>query len=94
MSYCLSNFSYYIHVPIVHCNTLKIFLFIIHLSVYKICMNIHGLIFVKVKNKKKEVRIVSELTVLKICKHFYCGKIMNGLKSALTWDITLLGFKY
>lgn len=50
--------------------------------------------FCEGKELKKKVRIVSELTVLKICKHFYCGKIMNGLKSALTWDITLLGFKY
>lgn len=50
--------------------------------------------FCEGKELKKKVRIVSELTVLKICKHFYCGKIMNGLKSAGTWDITLLGFKY
>lgn len=40
--------------------------------------------FCEGKELKKKVRIVSELTVLKICsKHFYCGKIMNGLKSAL-----------
>lgn len=50
--------------------------------------------FCEGKELKKKVRIVFELIVLKICKYFYCGKIMNGLKLVLIWDIIFLGFKY
>lgn len=55
-------------------------------------MNIYGLSFVKVKNFLKSKDCFRVKCTKQFFKHFYFGKIMNGLKLALTWDITLWDF--
>lgn len=55
-------------------------------------MNICGLSFVKVKNFLKSKDCFRVKCIKQFFKHFYFGKIMNGLKLALTWDITLWDF--
>lgn len=50
--------------------------------------------FCKGKELKKKVRIVSELTVLKICKTFLLWKDHEWIKISTKWDITHMGFKY